>query len=809
MTNIIENQLINKKIVIQHFDELSKDFIELNVDNIDTYYDKVYVLAKKNKNYIPIDFYNIEVDKYIYDQVSSNLIIYKVSINILLKNPNNINNIVILTDSELEKYNIFNYTLENKNIILPILNINFSDLSIYLEQYSLNNSLDNLYKLILMNNYLEKDLNTISQNENIINMIDNMVETKYWSLKSNCTFSINNNFNSRKILFNTCRLNNRQIANEINLLFKQSYKIENSEDYLKDIDKNNYIDISSINYYKINKSNMTCEEFNNLFDNLSINEQYLLFTNLMITREYIHLVINNKYILEKMLIKMKPLTCLFKYLLSYSWIMLYYEECIKKTTIKTTDTCIFDIDTASLLPVYPFIHSKPNENPYMPILVSEKDLFSKTNINGIPDYNTDLKIYRNQGICNLEEFMYRINIFCTGDYKYNLFQDFDFEKYNVAISGSIVCACLQRNHPLMNIIKNTNYNKYFNEYYAEADIDVMFIAKDNFTFIDNVKIFYNNICKNMLNIYNSYNDTTLVLYKTAYLFVSFNFIKDNITCDKNKIKWIKDNINSEEVIKLFEPFYQKLKKEKYNNLINGLNEDEIKKLKKDYPDIYEHDNIELKIYINNKTINNIDLSYTFKYKIISKYLKHPFELFKVKYNDFISCVSQFHLPCVRAYYNGNVYLTPSCISAHLTYMNIDYKYVSGNTDILEIINKYRMRGFGTWLNKNEYKMMIKYCHNINKYKKNYIINYSNYLGTISINNNIFRKNNTDYINVDYSIIKNFDDNLSYMNILKLYDNNIITNKTFNNLKVVDNLGNILPLKKWIINYSLDLFFNIQ
>lgn len=41
-------------------------------------------------------------------------------------------------------------------------------------------------------------------------------------------------------------------------------------------------------------------------------------------------------------------------------------------------------------------------------------------------------------------------------------------------------------------------------------------------------------------------------------------------------------------------------------------------------------------------------------------------------------------------------------------MNIDYKYVAGSTDPMEIINKNRMRGFGTWLNETEIKDLIKY-----------------------------------------------------------------------------------------------------
>ena len=79
----------------------------------------------------------------------------------------------------------------------------------------------------------------------------------------------------------------------------------------------------------------------------------------------------------------------------------------------------------------------------------------------------------------------------------------------------------------------------------------------------------------------------------------------------------------------------------------------------------------------------------------------------------MSTVANFHMPCVRAYYNGdNVYMTPSFISAHMTFMNIDYKYFAGSKDPINIINKYRMRGFGCWLNKNELNTCIKYIYEV-------------------------------------------------------------------------------------------------
>ena len=57
-------------------------------------------------------------------------------------------------------------------------------------------------------------------------------------------------------------------------------------------------------------------------------------------------------------------------------------------------------------------------------------------------------------------------------------------------------------------------------------------------------------------------------------------------------------------------------------------------------------------------------------------MNHDFEFFKTRYEgSFFSTVSQFHLPCVRGFYNGDdVKLLPSCISAAMTLVNMDYKY---------------------------------------------------------------------------------------------------------------------------------------
>lgn len=205
-------------------------------------------------------------------------------------------------------------------------------------------------------------------------------------------------------------------------------------------------------------------------------------------------------------------------------------------------------------------------------------------------------------------------------------------------------------------------------------------------------------------------------------------------------------------------------------------------------------------------------------------------MFMVKYS-FMSIVQNFHLPCVRTYYDGdNVYMTPSCITAHLTYMNLDYKYFAGTKNPVEIINKYRMRGFGTWLNENEKIVLLKYSGKNQKWNNLYSIDFGNNetlisnLGALKISHKLFRPrlfNPDDFIDAppvdiqqgyfNFSSIKdhtgfespddyvvelseryNNKDNLQYILILK-------------KLQTINENGSINPVEKWIIEFVWNVF----
>jgi len=834
----MENPLLTSSHELYIMDELTNERITLTKVNISKYYKYVYLLVKKDNTPISDDFYSWSLSKDLYDNVTNNLLIQRVSIDIL-QNDVHFNSILVLSNEQLQKYNIFNYDLSNKNLVVPILNITYQNLLPYIQQFESFSCLQKIYNSQILTKYLKSDTSTFKYDQYICSLFDSIDDSNYWCDPKNCLLNLTKKFNERKFSFQTNRLVAKDVATIINdMLSKLEIKKNKKGNYLKDISKNNrFIDISSVTYYENQKlysitenNEFTKEDINSLFDTLDRKQKFLLFCNMMVSKSYSHLVINNQHILHIMRDDLNRFNSLFRYLLGYTWLQFYAEECIKRSYVKTTDNFIFDINTASKLPIYPFYHSNPKSNPYAPILVSDTVLKASENLCSIPDFSVSNKDICNYGICNLTDFKEKFNIFCTGSPLNNLFEDFNFVKNKCAITGSIMTACIQKKNPLLSrFIKNTKdallqFYNYVNEYYAKADIDIIFCAKNSIEFIDNVKELYNtiiiNICK--FNKYAEPTHTKLKLNKTINVFISEEFLKTehNMTCELIKTKI---ESNDESIKQLLKPQIDKLIVEKTGELMKDHDFKE-----SDYPDIYSND-YTLNLYLNKKdNFHTIDIDIAYKYTIESPYLSHKLELFPTKYDDFFGIVSSFHLPCVRAYYDGsNVYMTPSCISAHMTYMNLDYKYVSGSKDIIDIINKYRARGFGTWLSQQEKLYFSEYSKVAPFWKNLYANDTTNknnktLFGTLSLNHRLFRPrlyNIDQYIDIDpietYERYNNADTALPLTETI--YNDNINSELTlrynyihmpelfFNKYKTIDENGFIVPLKKWLINYTWSLY----
>jgi hypothetical protein len=826
MNTIIQNPLLTGHQL---------DINDINIINKEYY--NIYVLTLK-ENILEIDesIYNYNIDKELYNRISNDIILVKASIT-LIKNITHYSKITILSKNAIDKFNVNNYQLQDKNLVLLMLNITYQNIKLYLSQYEKTNTLSDIYKTLIINKYFNIDIRNYTALEVLKKNILSMSESNYWTYTYNCYHNLTSHFEKRKLNYHYIKNINKEFEN-----------------YLKNVDiTNNYIDPSKIllttKYkYKINTNNIfSKEEITNLISGLPKRERFLLFCNLIISKSYCHLVLNNKELLILMKPTINKFIQLFRYLIGYAWVRFYFEESIKKSYITKDDQFIFDIDTASELPLFPFSMTTVKMNPYCSILVNDNILNAEYNLGGIIDYSSTN--FRNNGIASLSDFRKNLNVFLSGNPDKNILENIDFNKLNIAISGSVLCACIQKHHPLVDLFSNYPENerlkRYYNEYYANADIDVMFLGDNVLDFIDHVKEFYNQIVTNICK-FNSYAEPShikLTCIKLIYLFVTENDI-DEIIC-KNP------GLNYEEIIHNFEKPYIKnlfleiLSKqlEKYKkDFFDSLSDDQIEKYKIEYNDYINFDNLEFKIRLSKKKVDLDDsdnelttqdagINVTYKYKIHSPHLDYPFELFMIKYS-FMSVIQTFHLPCVRGYYDGsNVYLTPSCISAHLTYMNLDYKYFAGTQNPIEIINKYRMRGFGTWLNENEKIILLKYSAENQNWNNLYCINPMNEktvicnLGSVKIDHKLFKPrlfnpdnfiesppvdiqfgyfnvnnmNEYDKIKTKYNYVIELDErygnknNQSYLNLM------------LEKLQTINENGSINPIEKWIIESVWNMY----
>jgi hypothetical protein len=820
MSEFISNPLVNgQQISTSNIEDISKEYYN------------IYILSYTNTEPIDESIYHHMIDKTMFNNISKDLILIKAPIQ-LLKNYSHLTKVNILSKYILEKFNIYNYRLEEKNIVLPILNITTDNIKLYLSQFQKSNTLIDICKIMSINKYFN-----VSNNITILKILQNNIsslnESSYWTKFYNCSANLTTCFSKRKP--------NYYYLKNINKEF---------ENYLKEIFRNNdYIDPSKLILsnefkYKVNCNNIfNKDEIYELHVSLPEKERFLLFCNLLVSKSYCHLILNNIKLLKIMKKIIKKYAQLFRYLIGYAWVRFYFEESIKKSYITKEDQFIFDIDTAAELPIYPFCLAFPKLNPYMPILVNNDTLNASNNIGAIPSFktveNNKFQI-NNSGIANLTEFRENLNIFCTGNIKTNLFEGIEWSQDKIALGGSIMCACIQKQHPLVNLFNNypekDRLKRFFNEYYAKSDIDVMFLTHDVIDFMNKVKTFYNQIILNVVNnnCYAEPSHIKLECTKTIYLFVTEididnillknqSYTKEKIIgdMDNDEIKGLFSELLNDEIKKYKKLFFSKLSIEELNNYqIN-------------YPDYIDFNNINYRIRMTKldsteDSCIKTGISISFKYKIKSPHLDYPLELFMVKYNDFFATVQTFHLPCVRAYYDGsNVYLTPSCISAHLTYMNLDYKYFAGTTNPIEILNKYRMRGFGIWLNESEKKILIKYSeqnqfwNNLYNFNLQHSSTIESNIGCLDLNHKLFQPrlfNIDDYyqeIPVDISLgYYNFPTNIPKIQIkadlISDIDNKFGNNPNFamtaiiSDLTTINDNGFITPIEKWVIEASWNI-----
>lgn len=669
-------------------------------------------------------------------------------------------------------------------LVIPLLTLTPESINAYLSKYSGISNMGTIMRQSVIGNYFHDSRKNDKENLILSQMLMSLSESNYWCTMSNCMVDESEKFKNRVF--------NMYVAPTTDKEKEDILRVLNSgTEY--DLDTtflNNVIDITKVkkeaslinfrmNSGKILSQENFCELFNRYLLNNNEKHLYLLITNLLLSKDLCHLVINNKYVIDKIFNigsenqLFRKYYQLFSRLWSYAWYTMLQKETNKHTYTTEEDVYVYTIDVANKLPYFPSYSL--STSPYAPISVKKTVIAENTNILGYEKYAVPY------GVCDLNMFNNRKDIFIGVR---SVTDGLSGTKF--AITGSILAACLPKFNPLwqdtldeIDNFDDKKFKTFVNNYYNSSDIDVMVNSKTYINFIDDVEEFVDVISNNIIkNKSVSKSEIVITPIKKCVIFVSNNFIEKYVIPNSTyTLDDIKKNIDEMDIKKLFYKWYvyeklQDIKKHKDTDIF-------IKKYEQYfYPCSIDDVKISI-IHKKNMDSSVCSIKESIKYKISSKYLARPFELFKIKNNDFFGTVSRFHLPCVRAYYRNNqVYMLPSFITACMELVNINYKYFAVVKNPYEIVQKYRERGFGTILNKWEKQKFNEYITSVGKQVVcgNLILDTSEMAEINGINSV------TEYINKLYSVGINI-----------YYDN--YQNKFFN-YNCINGQGNIITFKKW-------------
>lgn len=825
---------INNPFYIKLNENLKEKF---NYKELYKNYEKVYIICKKNNKKLDYEIFEKEITKEKLEKNLKKLEIIETTKEIL-SNYQHRKSMLIIKREILEKINK-EKEYEEDEIIIYMPNIKKEDVEVYKKIYEEENKIEKIQKIIVLKKYFKSDeKKTINKIKEIIKTIKS---NNYWGEKENCEIYMGKIFEKRnfKLKYEGYkkeeeRENKEEIKEKIRRIFEASNNYANDEEERKN--KIHYVDPSlalkndKIKKYIINKEEISRKMIIDIFKNIEEEKiKYELFNKLLVSKDYCHLVINEK-ILEIMNPIIEENKELYRYLIGYTWLTLYIEECIMKTRTSINDRYVIDINTANKLPKFKIEMEDIKKNPYVIFMGDDKNIYSKRS-----SMSTEYIEEYKYGIVKLEEFKLRMNKFISNDKDIDIFEGLEKNEtgrwQNFTISGSIIPACTM-NNPLLKLMKTEKemkieeedkieedeekFEKYYDEYYKNSDIDVICRKTNIYEYLNETNKLINVIKKNISILKNEEEkeeDIEISDIKGASILITKEYLKKyNIKEEEIKEGENLKNTKNEELKKIIYEDYIKLKeknneiiKKKYkkqakNNILYNLHwkKAEINELNIFLTEsISELYNNEIIIKENEKIIMKIIEGSRFK--VSSPYLKRDIEIFKTKYEEPFSMVSKFHLPCVRGYYNGeNVYLLPSCITALMTLINIDYKYFAGSNDPVTILNKYRRRGFSIILNKRELYYMTEYNKTMDNEKFNNI-KYKNKI-FIDINHEIYKSKEDN----EYNYIKR-NENENNENINN--NNNENENKKENeknaikeilkNMKTINKEGHINTLKYWI------------
>ena len=96
-----------------------------------------------------------------------------------------------------------------------------------------------------------------------------------------------------------------------------------------------------------------------------------------------------------------------------------------------------------------------------------------------------------------------------------------------------------------------------------------------------------------------------------------------------------------------------------------------------------------------------------KFKIFGPGLSRPIDVFRIPYGP-AKMVKKFHVPCVKMYYDNQITMFRTCISALLSGIGESYKWFSCNKIPIDVLLKYAQRGITIILNSRERDAVSKF-----------------------------------------------------------------------------------------------------
>ncbi len=620
--------------------------------------------------------------------------------------------------------------------IIPMPELTEEQVTKYLDTF--NDEPDNLdayaeYLSIIM-------YEQVSPNDfNVKKKLDNLLEGQncYWENPSNCKHSSNDKFKERRFNYMAEFTSNIDLINSTIMSNKSVEEVKTN--YLNDIIREtNWVDLNiKSNYYIPKVSNMSNQEIVELYKQIPSDYlKYSFVCNMIVSRRHCHLILNNKEMLEMIAPMISKYETVFKYLIGYAWVCFRNEETIMKTKIKDDERFIFDIDTASKLPVFPFTFKDINLNPYAAVLLDKELINMEKNcmaLNMIKNYK---KYY---GVCDSQEFIRRLKLFVNSNNQMGVLDCIDWN--HCVISGSVMTACGMKCNPLLDMCKanpdteitDADINLFFLNYYSGSDVDLICNHTSIYDFIECVNKFINDITTKYGKAPTVENvHTGTIILSDEIIGYEMDGIKKALGENSIDIEFVKKNFSNQMIKNYFyDKYYVPWKndilsknttnigKYTYDEYLKPIPREEFRIYSLSY-EIDEMDNTvqdyEKYFYIkdiftesteqSNKLVAK--LSESIRFKVSSNHFK-TFEIFKARDENFFSIVSRFHMGFVRAYFNGTtVKCLPSYITSMMLQLSTDYKYFASIRDPVEIVNKYRSRGFGIILNDHEKVHMVYY-----------------------------------------------------------------------------------------------------